>query len=94
MVFKYRRKFIVPSKSTLGKEYLVSETIHGEWQCSCMHWINRHTDCNHIKDARANPSKYEVGLHKTTIGLELNPTRRDSKPFTSDKKDNPSVREI
>lgn len=92
----YVRKWIVPSHTTVGKEYLVSLTEHGEYQCSCMHWINRHLECSHIRDVKADPSKYEVSLDNTTIGIELNPTRRDDKtPHRIRRKQNnpnPSVR--
>lgn len=92
MTHSYKRKFIVPSSSKLGKKYLVSLTEYGEWQCSCPHWIYRHLECNHIRKVKENPSKYEVDTYHTTDQLELNPTRRDNKDLTSSIKDNPSIR--
>lgn len=92
MTQEYIKKFIVPSRSTLGKTYLVSQTKFGQWQCSCPHWIFRHSECDHIRRVKANPSKYEVETWHTTDQLDLNPTRRDKKNPTSSKIDNPSIR--
>ena len=79
MTTKYIKKYTVPSDSVAGKEYLVSQTDKGEWQCSCKHWITRHVECKHILRVKQNPEKYETSLGTTTIGLELNPSRRDNK---------------
>lgn len=87
MTQKYVKKYTVPSDSVAGKEYLVSITENGQWQCSCKHWTTRHVECKHIARVKANPEMYETSLGTTTVGLELNPTRRDSKPTVSRRKE-------
>jgi hypothetical protein len=79
MTVKYIKKYTVSSDSVAGKEYLVSITEHGQWQCSCKHWTTRHVDCKHILKVRINPEAYETSIGTTTVGLELNPSRRDNK---------------
>lgn len=44
-------QFKVESDSHPGVWYVVTETVSGEWQCSCVGWT-RHTprrDCKHIR---------------------------------------------
>lgn len=79
MTVKYVKKYTVLSDSVAGKEYLVSITENGQWQCSCKHWITRHVECKHIIRVKQNPEAYETSLGTTTVGLELNPSRRDNK---------------
>jgi hypothetical protein len=79
MTVKYIKKYTISSDSVAGKEYLVSITEHGQWQCSCKHWTTRHVDCKHILRVKSNPEAYETSLGMTTVGLELNPSRRDNK---------------
>jgi hypothetical protein len=79
MTVKYVKKYTVPSDSVAGKEYLVSITEHGQYQCSCKHWTTRHVECKHILRVKENPEAFETSLGTTTIGLELNPSRRDNK---------------
>lgn len=79
MTQKYAKKYIVPSENTVGTEYLVSITENGQWQCSCKHWTTRHVECKHIAKVKQNPEAYETSLGTTTVGLELNPSRRDNK---------------
>ena len=47
------------------KNYIVSETIDGEWQCSCPHWKFRRKECSHIRKAQADPEKYEIAKEFT-----------------------------
>ena len=87
MTVKYLKKYTVSSESQAGKEYLVSITENGQWQCSCKHWTTRHVECKHIKKVKQNPEAYETSLGTTTVGLELNPSRRDNQrifPFMAD----------
>jgi len=51
----------------IGKpnEYIVSETVNGEWQCSCPAWKFRRIQCRHISKAKANPEKYEISKEFT-----------------------------
>lgn len=79
MTQKYVKKYTVSSDSLAGKEYLVSITENGQWQCSCKHWTTRHVECKHISRVKQNPEAYETSLGTTTVGLELNPSRRDNK---------------
>ncbi len=48
----YVAKYQVPSMTDPSKEYVVSLTQKGEWQCSCPRWtkskIYRRQDCKHI----------------------------------------------
>jgi len=58
----------------IGKphEYIVSETVEGEWQCDCRAWTTskpRH-DCKHIQKAKASPKKYEVSVDWTGKTIE------------------------
>jgi len=48
-------------------DYIVSETVEGEWQCSCKAWTAHmpRQDCKHIDKARANPEKYEISVDFT-----------------------------
>lgn len=79
MTVKYVKKYTVPSDSVAGKEYLVSITEYGQYQCSCKHWTTRHVECKHILRVKENPEAFETSLGTTTVGLELNPSRRDNK---------------
>ena len=47
------------------KKYIVSETVDGEWQCSCPHWKFRRKECSHIRKAKANPEEYEIAKEFT-----------------------------
>jgi len=49
------------------REYIVSETVDGEWQCSCKAWTTGkpRRDCKHIIKAKANPDKYEIAVDWT-----------------------------
>lgn len=44
----YQQKWTVESFTTRGKEYVVSLTRAGEWQCSCPVWKFRRQICKHI----------------------------------------------
>jgi len=50
--------------------YIVSETIDGEWQCSCPAWKFRRKQCHHIKKAQENPDKYEILVEFTGKRIE------------------------
>ena len=54
-------------------DYIVSETVEGEWQCSCKAWTTHkpRRDCKHIDKARANPEKYEVAVDWTGKTVEI-----------------------
>jgi len=43
-------------------DYIVSETLNGEWQCSCPVWKFRRRQCHHIEKAKADPEKYEIAV--------------------------------
>ena len=45
--------------------YIVSETLDGEWQCSCPHWKFRRQECSHIRKAQANPEEFEIAVEFT-----------------------------
>ena len=44
----------------LGKPimYIVSQTVDGEWQCSCPRWKFKRIACTHIRSVSRNPSAY------------------------------------
>lgn len=46
-------------------KYIVSETLDGEWQCSCPAWKFRRKQCHHIRKAQQNPEKYEIAKEFT-----------------------------
>jgi hypothetical protein len=51
---KYRRQIIIKSASS-DKVYTISESMKGEWSCSCPAWIYstpRH-DCKHISEIKS-----------------------------------------
>lgn len=65
-VGSYRRdKSKCPYPIGKPNEYIVSETINGEWQCSCPSWKFRRRQCHHIAKAKANPEKYEIAVEFT-----------------------------
>lgn len=63
---------IHPNEIDKPREYIVSETVEGEWQCSCKAWTTHkpRIDCKHIYKAKANPEKYEVDVNWTGKTLE------------------------
>jgi hypothetical protein len=50
-VYVWQRE--IPSNSTPGKTYTVSQTSQGEWQCDCLAWTRRRLECRHIREAKA-----------------------------------------
>jgi len=52
--------------------YIVSETVDGEWQCSCKAWTTHkpRQDCKHIIKAKANPKEYEIAVDWTSKSVE------------------------
>jgi len=52
-------------KDKLYANYIVSETLDGEWQCSCPHWKFRRQECSHIRKAQSDPKKYEIDVNFT-----------------------------
>jgi len=52
------------------KDYIVSETVDGEWQCSCPVWKFKRRECHHIREAKRNPKKYEIPLEFTERRIE------------------------
>jgi len=56
-----------PHRGKLGKprQYIVSETTTGDWECSCPVWKFRRKECKHIKKVKANPEKYEISKEFT-----------------------------
>lgn len=62
----YRRdKSRCPFPINKPNSYIVSETMSGEWQCSCPHWKFRREECSHIRKAQASPEEYEIAVEFT-----------------------------
>jgi len=61
-----------PHKDRVDKprKYIVSETIEGEWQCSCPVWKFRRRECHHIRQAQADPAKYQIAKEHTGRTIE------------------------
>ena len=60
-------------KDKLFNEYIVSETVDGEWQCSCKAWTTHlpRKDCKHVRKAKANPEKYEISKDFTGTSVDI-----------------------
>ena len=52
------------------KDYIVTEYIDGTWRCSCPHNIFRRIECDHIREAKRNPEKYEIDPEFTGKTIE------------------------
>lgn len=49
---RYLRQWTVRSSSNSNKQYTVSLTHDGEYQCSCPQWIYKRLECKHIRSVR------------------------------------------
>ena len=54
-----------PFRINKPRQYIVSETLEGEWQCSCPVWKFRRKECHHIRKAKSNPEKYKIAKEHT-----------------------------
>jgi len=68
----YARQFLYtrdetrcPFRINKPRQYIVSETLDGEWQCSCPVWKFRREECHHIRKAKSNPEKYKIAKEHT-----------------------------
>jgi len=53
MAKEYVQKWKVPSSSNPDKEYTVSLTKEGTYECSCPAWVYHRRECHHIKQIKA-----------------------------------------
>jgi len=65
---KYLNQWTVPSNSK-PKNYTISLTYDGEWQCSCKGWTQHfpRKDCTHIRELKANPDALNGGVRFTMV---------------------------
>lgn len=61
----FRDENLCPFPINKPREYIVSETLEGKWECSCPAWKFRRKQCHHIKEAKKNPKKYEISVEFT-----------------------------
>lgn len=70
--------FKIESDSSPGKWYTVSETVQGEWQCSCIGWT-RHfprRDCKHIRWAKIGGALPEDPLARAVEVVQRKQSRQ------------------
>jgi hypothetical protein len=66
---KYMNQWSIPSDSNPSRNYTVSLTYDGEWQCSCIGWT-RHVprkDCKHIRRVKEDPEILNKGVRFATV---------------------------
>jgi len=74
---EYIKKWRAPSNSKDNKHYVVSKTKDGNYECSCPHWIFRHSkedfeECWHVYELKKYPSRFkEIPLHTTAKVIDV-----------------------
>jgi len=66
---QYMNQWKWPSGSNPDKEYTISLTYDGEYQCSCYGWT-RHVprrDCAHIRGLKADPDHLLKGIRFAAV---------------------------
>jgi len=68
---EYIRKWLVSSRTTSGKKYVVSLTKDGEYECSCPVWIFTRKECPHIQAVKKYEAKQPTDLEVTPADMWL-----------------------
>lgn len=61
---RYMNQWKRPSNSNPDKEYTISQTYEGGFQCSCRGWTMHvpRRDCTHIRQLKADPEALRRGV--------------------------------